>query len=93
MKDPRNVTEALVWAIAEQLVSAVAYMHAHSIVHRDIKPLNIFLDRERRVKLGDLGVSKIMSEQAEGTRVGTPLFLAPELVQQKPYSNKVTART
>jgi NIMA (never in mitosis gene a)-related kinase len=52
-------------------------------MHRDIKCLNIFLTEDRKIKIGDLGVSKIVQSQAalQGTRVGTPLYLSPELVK------------
>ena len=60
-------------------------------MHRDIKCLNIFLTNEKKIKIGDLGVSKIVSskEALNATRVGTPLYLSPELVKQQPYDFKV----
>mmetsp|Transcript_12257 Transcript_12257/g.12060 ORF Transcript_12257/g.12060 Transcript_12257/m.12060 type:complete len:110 (-) Transcript_12257:80-409(-) len=67
------------------------YLHAKNIIHRDVKCLNIFLTEDKRIKIGDLGVSKIVSSSAamHGTRVGTPLYLSPELVKQHPYDFKV----
>ena len=66
-------------------------MHENNIIHRDIKALNVFLTKDRKVKLGDLGVSKIFNSDTamQGTRVGTPLYLSPELVQHQPYDFKV----
>lgn len=63
---------------------AVDYLHKHNIMHRDIKCLNIFLSQDKLIKIGDLGVSKIVpySAAVHGTRVGTPLYLSPELVKQ-----------
>jgi len=77
--------------MAFELASALEYLHGHSIIHRDIKTLNVFLDENNGVKLGDMGVSKIVNNAltAQNTRVGTPLYLAPELVRQKPYDYKV----
>jgi NIMA (never in mitosis gene a)-related kinase len=52
--------------------------------------MNILLSAERHVKIGDLGASKITTaaSQMHVTRVGTPLYLAPELVKQHPYDFK-----
>lgn len=68
--------------MSRELSSALNHLHENNIIHRDIKTLNVFLTREKHVKLGDLGVSKIFNSDTalQGTRVGTPLYLAPELV-------------
>jgi NIMA (never in mitosis gene a)-related kinase len=53
-------------------------------LHRDIKCLNIFLSADKQIKIGDMGVSKIFNGgtgEMHGTRVGTPLYLSPELVK------------
>ncbi len=53
--------------------------------------MNVFLTRKGRVKLGDLGVAVILNriEQLHATRVGTPLYLAPEMIKREKYSFKV----
>lgn len=72
----------MIWEIGKELASAIQHLHDNNIIHRDIKALNVFLTKDRKVKLGDLGVSKIFNSETamQGTRVGTPLYLAPELV-------------
>ena len=62
-----------------------------------MKPLNIFLTSDQVIKIGDMGVSRIVDAGEEtgktklvtDARVGTPLYLAPELVKHKPYDFKV----
>ena len=61
------------------------------IIHRDIKCLNIFLAEDKQIKIGDMGVSKMCQQgdrPMQGTRVGTPLYLSPEVVQSQPYDFK-----
>lgn len=53
--------------------------------------MNLFLGKNKSIKIGDLGVSKIVSNinALHCTRVGTPLYLSPELIKQVPYDFKV----
>ena len=66
-----------------EIALAISFLHSKNIIHRDIKCLNLFLNAKNHIKLGDLGSSKITSPiaQMHGTRVGTPIYLAPELVK------------
>lgn len=66
------------------------HMHSRKILHRDIKTLNVFLDENLDVKLGDMGVAKILSTNTNfaKTIVGTPYYLSPELCEDKPYNEK-----
>jgi serine/threonine protein kinase len=57
-------SEKDIWDYAYQLCQAVEYLHTKNIIHRDIKCLNIFLDGKKQIKLGDLGVSKIVTSAA-----------------------------
>ena len=87
----RLFPETKVWQIAYEVALAVQYLHSSHVVHRDIKPLNILLTKAGRVKVGDLGVATLMEGRDLGkqTRVGTPLYLAPEIVLQEGYNYKV----
>ena len=83
------IPEMDIWKMASELSSALQYLHTKSIIHRDVKTLNILITKDKRIKLADLGASKIVSAPMQITRVGTPLYLAPELVKHKPYDFKV----
>lgn len=73
-----------------QLVLGMQHIHNSNILHRDIKSNNILLDRTHRiVKIGDFGISKILSSKSKAhTVVGTPCYLSPELCQERPYNQK-----
>ena len=59
------------------------------ILHRDLKTLNIFLKHGLDVKIGDLGVAKVLSKNSFAkTVIGTPYYLSPEICQEKPYNDK-----
>ena len=95
LKDQRAkkkyIAEKDLWDYSYQILRAVQYLHKAGVIHRDIKCLNIFLSENKTIKLGDMGVSKFLPHNlaVQGTRVGTPLYLAPELVKGLPYDNKI----
>ena len=80
--------ESTIRTWAQSLASALDYLHQTVLLlHRDIKPSNVFLTRDNNVKLGDFGLSKLLSHAKElaHSQVGTPLYMAPELCAGKPY--------
>jgi serine/threonine protein kinase len=67
--------------IIREAASALAYAHSQKMIHRDVKPANLMLDRDNRVVLTDFGIAKIVTGAqftASGGMVGTPAYMAPE---------------
>ena len=72
-----------------QMCFGLNYMHKKHIMHRDLKPQNVFLTENNKiVKLGDFGVTReLNSTQALAkTQVGTPYYMSPELARNEQYS-------
>ncbi len=84
------INEDIIWDIAFQSLLGLEYLHNQNIIHRDIKLLNIFMSKDKIIKIGDMGMSKLLSKKEKKmSRVGTPLYLAPELVKKEKYDYKV----
>ena len=81
------VDEDLIWDILVQTLNALKYIHNEKkILHRDIKPSNIFLDKYYKIKLGDFGLSRKYYTGYANTILGTPLYMAPEMLEKKQYN-------
>lgn len=67
--------------IVRPVAEALSYAHSRGMIHRDVKPANIMLDRDGRVVLTDFGIARIISGPAmttSGSMVGTPAYMSPE---------------
>ena len=81
--------ENLVWNLFLKITIGLASIHNLKILHRDLKTLNIFLTKDLDVKIGDLGVAKMLTHtKFAKTFIGTPYYLSPELCQDIPYNDK-----
>jgi len=71
--------------IVRQVAQALEHAHARGVLHRDIKPGNILLTREGRVKVADFGIGKLLSGTGELTRtgqmIGSPAYMSPEQIR------------
>jgi NIMA (never in mitosis gene a)-related kinase len=86
----KRLEENQIWNLFLQLCVAVDYLHKIKVIHRDLKPANVFLDENNNIKLGDVGVAKIMrSYMMYGqTQVGTPLYMSPEVLKRERYDTR-----
>uniref|UniRef100_H3DB74 Calcium/calmodulin dependent protein kinase I n=1 Tax=Tetraodon nigroviridis TaxID=99883 RepID=H3DB74_TETNG len=78
--------------LIHQILDAVKYLHDMGIVHRDLKPENLLyysMDEDSKIMISDFGLSKIGSGSVMSTACGTPGYVAPEVLAQKPYSKAV----
>jgi serine/threonine protein kinase len=94
-KKPVRLEEAL--RIALQIAEAVAAAHEHDVIHRDLKPGNIKITPEGKVKVLDFGLAKAVSGEAvdqqstvtePGRVIGTPAYMSPEQARGKPADRR-----
>uniref|UniRef100_A0A1I7V9C0 PRKR-like endoplasmic reticulum kinase n=1 Tax=Loa loa TaxID=7209 RepID=A0A1I7V9C0_LOALO len=98
--EDREITRMRKW-LAE-LVCAIDYIHSQGLIHRDLKPQNIFFSADNYLKIGDLGlVTNYVNEErtdckqnaitnvSHTSHVGTRLYMSPEQLKGKPYNEKV----
>ncbi|KAH0787351.1 AGC family protein kinase [Histomonas meleagridis] len=89
--DGQTLPEEVLRSIAAQLVSALSNLHSSRIIHRDIKPQNVLVCANGALKFCDFGFARALSctTLVLTSIKGTPLYMAPELVQEQPYDEKV----
>ena len=78
-------SEAQVIRLGKDLCRALILCQDRNIVHRDIKPQNIFVSKTGDYKLGDFGIAKTVEQTTGGTKIGTYSYMAPEVFHNKPY--------
>ncbi|MHC4540085.1 MAG: protein kinase domain-containing protein [Planctomycetota bacterium] len=94
-KGPLKLEEAL--TIALQIAEAVAAAHEHDVIHRDLKPGNIKITQEGKVKVLDFGLAKVVGGETTdqqttitepGRVIGTPAYMSPEQARGKPTDKR-----
>ncbi len=84
---PGEISDDMVIKIAKDMCRALELCKKHGIVHRDIKPQNIFVSEHGDYKLGDFGIAKTVEKTTGGTKIGTYKYMAPEVYNNQPYGS------
>uniref|UniRef100_A0AAR5PEL6 Calcium/calmodulin-dependent protein kinase type 1 n=1 Tax=Dendroctonus ponderosae TaxID=77166 RepID=A0AAR5PEL6_DENPD len=87
-----SYTEKDASGLIRQVLEAVDYMHEQGVVHRDLKPENLLYyspDEDSKIMISDFGLSKMEESGIMATACGTPGYVAPEVLAQKPYGKAV----
>lgn len=86
----QSLSEVQAASVMKQLLEAVAHCHRLGIAHRDIKPDNILFDSKDVLKVADFGSAEWFGEGGSMSGVvGTPLYVAPEVLSGREYNEKV----
>ena len=81
----RVESESAIIDLGIAMCNALALCKERNIVHRDIKPQNIFISQDGTFKLGDFGIAKTAERTTSGTKIGTYKYMAPEVYNNRPY--------
>lgn len=84
----KYIKEDTIWSYTIQVALGLDHLHSRRVLHRDIKPKNIFLTSKHHVRLGDLGCAKLIKTGLARTQIGTPYYMSPEIWAARPYDGK-----
>ena len=93
IKSNSKLSEQEIFMFFDQIYKGLSFLHAMGIMHRDIKPDNILVQKagnNLQIKIGDFGLAEFFSGGRNTYRVcGTPGFMAPEILNSLPYNETV----
>lgn len=76
-----RIPEERVLDWADQIADVLEYLHARGLIYRDMKPSNVMIQPDGRVKVVDFGIAKLFKPAERGTQIGTPGYAPPEQYQ------------
>ena len=87
----KPIDEPLIYYFIIDICLGLKEIHSQNLIHRDLKPDNLFITSDEKIKIGDFGIAKQLNNANEyaKTQVGTMLYMAPEIINGEKYNNKV----
>jgi len=89
IKTSKPIEKQIFNKFIQGIVEGMIYLHNLKIIHRDLKPGNILVTETNDTKIADFGISKISDGTATMTRIGTPTYMAPEILLALKYGENV----
>ena len=92
IKNNTLIEEKLLYKIIQQICIGIKEIHNKNIIHREIKPENIFINEKKEIKIGDFGISKQFNPKKEFTKTvnvtGSKEYMSPEILVKGIYNEK-----